>query len=124
MLEEGLLPVLCPPAISHQGQAINVDGDRAAAITASSLDADELVILSNIPGVMRDINDAQSRIDRISRSELESVSENYAHGRMKIKLLAAGAAIDGGVKRVVIGDARQENCVSRALQGDGTSITI
>ena len=123
LLDSGLLPVLCPPAITAEGIAINVDGDRAAAITASHLNADQLVILSNVPGVMKDIEDANSLITNIKRSELDEFSDAFAKGRMKIKLLAAGAAIDGGVGQVVIADARPDHCISRALDGKGTSIT-
>jgi len=123
ILDLGMLPVLCPPAVTEEGIAINVDGDRAAAITATQLKADHLVILSNVPGVMQDINDDNSLIRNVSRGELDDVSNAYAKGRMKIKLLAAGAAIDGGVGRVVIADARPERCIGRALDGHGTSIT-
>ncbi len=117
-----MMPVVCPPAMTREGVAINVDGDRAAAITAARLGARELLILSNVPGVMRDVENPDSLIPRISRAELESVSNQYAEGRMKIKLLAAAKAIDGGVQRVVIADARPEHCVSRALDGNGTVI--
>ena len=123
LLQSGFLPVLCPPAMTSEGVAINVDGDRAAAITATAMQADQLVILSNVPGVMKDITQPSSRISEIRRTDLEDISQTFAQGRMKIKLLAAAAAIDGGVKRVVIADARLDNCISRALQGEGTSIT-
>ncbi len=123
LMESGLLPVLCPPAIAEDGTAINVDGDRAAALTAAELSAEQLVILSNVPGVMRDIRDPASRIAEIHRGEIESVSEQFAAGRMKIKLLAAAAALDGGVRRVIIADARPDRCVHRALAGEGTVIS-
>ena len=110
LMDGGMLPVLCPPAITEDGTAINVDGDRAAAITAAQMGAKELVILSNVSGVMRDINDPESRVNTVTRSELDAVSEEFAKGRMKIKLLAAATAIDAGVKRVIIADARPDQC--------------
>ncbi len=123
LMDTGLLPVLCPPAMTEQGLAINVDGDRAAAITATQLQAQQLVILSNVPGVMKDIRDPESLIPRITRSQIEEVSENHAQGRMKIKLLAAAAAIDGGVQKVVIAHAGTPQGIRRALEGQGTTIT-
>ena len=123
LLDQGLVPVLCPPAVTAEGVAINVDGDRAAAITAAELQAENLVILSNVPGVMRDIDQADSLIREIPRADLDEISETVAKGRMKIKLLAAGSAIDSGVQRVVIADATVERCISAALSGQGTSIT-
>lgn len=123
LLDAGMLPVLTPPAITRDGTAINVDGDRAAAITAWQMGADQLVILSNVPGVLRDVDRPDSLIGTISRDDLDSVSQEYAAGRMKIKLLAAGSAIDGGLQRVVIADARPRKCVSAALSGQGTVVS-
>jgi acetylglutamate/LysW-gamma-L-alpha-aminoadipate kinase len=122
LLGQGYLPVLTPPAISDESEPINVDGDRAAAATAIALGAETLVILSNVPGLLRDVQDPRSRINRIAESELKSAADQFAGGRMRIKLLAAGEALDGGVRRVVIGDSRVEHCLRRALAGEGTVI--
>ena len=54
LLDSGRLPVLTPPAISDRGEAINVDGDRLAAELAVALGARRLVILMNVPGLLRD----------------------------------------------------------------------
>ena len=50
LLNNGYLPVITPPAISFESDAINVDGDRAAAVLAQALKADTLLLLSNVPG--------------------------------------------------------------------------
>ena len=50
LLDHGYLPILCPPAASHEGEAVNVDGDTASAELAAGLKAEELVLLSNVPG--------------------------------------------------------------------------
>jgi acetylglutamate/LysW-gamma-L-alpha-aminoadipate kinase len=65
LLDNGFLPVLTPPAISLDGQAMNVDGDRAAAATAVAMQATELLILSNVPGVLRDFPDEETLISLI-----------------------------------------------------------
>ncbi len=122
LLDAALLPVLTPPAISYEDEAINVDGDRAAAATAAALGATDLIILSNIPGVLRDYPDEASLIPAIDRAEIDDISQNVAAGRMRIKLLGAQEALDNGVQRVILGDARQPQPVSRALAGAGTVI--
>lgn len=122
LLDNGFLPVLCPPAISFEGEAMNVDGDRAAAATAVALGAKQLVILSNIPGVLADFPDESSLIRQVDFDDLPEISQRYAKGRMRIKLLGAQEAIAGGVRRVVLGDARSEEPVSAALAGVGTII--
>lgn len=122
LLDGGYLPVLTGPAISDQNEAINVDGDRAAAETAKVFKASDLVILSNIPGVLADFPDESSLIPSIKLDELEQIAQQNAEGRMRIKLLGAREAIEGGVQRVILGDARVAHPVSNALQGNGTVI--
>lgn len=123
LLEAGYLPVLTPPAISNEGEAINVDGDRAAAATAVAMGATQLLILSNVPGVLTNFPDESTVISEIDMGEIEAISQTAAKGRMRIKLLAAQEALEGGVERVVLGDARIESPISRALLGHGTVIT-
>lgn len=122
LLDNGYLPVLTPPAISYEGEAINVDGDRAAGATAVALQASDLIILSNVPGVLQNFPDESSLIRSITPEDIERVAQEYAEGRMRIKLLGACEALDGGVKRVVLGDARGTRPVSRAFAGEGTVI--
>ena len=121
LLDAGYLPVLTPPAISYQGEAINVDGDRASGATAIALQADTLIILSNIPGLLSDFPNEESLVRHIAHAEIEE-AKVYAAGRMRIKLLGAKEALDGGVKRVILADARVDEPVKRALAGEGTVI--
>ncbi|OAB62887.1 acetylglutamate kinase [Leptolyngbya valderiana BDU 20041] len=122
LLRLGKTPVLCPPAIGRECEPLNVDADRAAAMTAASLRADSLVILSNVPGLLRAFPDESSLIPSLSRGELQSAIE-LAQGRMKRKVIAAGEAIDAGVSRVILADARRERPITHALQGQGTCVT-
>ena len=122
LMQVGLLPVLTPPAVSYDGEAINVDGDRAAAATAVALDATDLIILSNTPGVLGNFPDESSLIPTIERDEIQQVIQTNAQGRMRMKLLGAQESLAGGVRRVVLGDARCSQPVRRALAGEGTVI--
>lgn len=123
LLENGYRPVISPPALSTEGEAINVDGDRAAAALAAALPAEELLILSDVPGVLAEFPREESLIPSLARAELEEAREKYAEGRMRIKILAAEEALAGGVRRVVIGNSRGERPVRAALEGSGTVIT-
>lgn len=122
VMEAGALPVLTPPAISFDGEAINVDGDRAAAATAVAMGARRLLLLSNVPGVLADFPDEASLISDIAAEEIEHITQTAAQGRMRIKLLAAQEALAGGVQQVILGDARCLSPISRALSGAGTII--
>jgi len=121
LLAAGYLPVVAPLACSEAGEAVNVDGDRAAAAIATAIGAQTLILLSNVPGLLRNFPDESSLITHIPRNDLES-SMTYAAGRMKKKLLGAQEALAGGVQRVILADARIPACVSQALNGGGTHI--
>jgi acetylglutamate/LysW-gamma-L-alpha-aminoadipate kinase len=121
LLDHGYTPVIAPLAISHQGEMVNVDGDRAAAAVAAALRAETLVLLSNVPGLLKEFPDESSLIHSIRREEVDAYFP-YAQGRMKKKLLGAREALEGGVGRVILGDGRIEAPVSQALAGKGTVI--
>ncbi|UCG87497.1 MAG: [LysW]-aminoadipate kinase [Gemmatimonadota bacterium] len=121
LLDSGYLPVIAPPAISYEGEAINVDGDRAAARTAAALAADTLVILSNVPGLLEDFPDESSLISSIPSNRVAEFID-VAQDRMKKKVLGAQEALSGGVRRVVLADGRVERPIQRALEGRGTVI--
>ena len=121
LLDHGYTPVLTPPAVSREGEAINVDGDRAVAALGAALGVDKLIILSNIPGLLRDLEDETSLIREVPVEEADSFME-FARGRMKKKLLGAVEAVQQGVREVIFGDARLPDPISQALSGRGTVI--
>ncbi len=121
LLDHGYLPVLCPPAVSYEGEAVNVDGDTAAAHLAAAVKAEEFIMLSNVPGLLRDPNDPTSLVARIPAKAIDDFM-SLAHGRMKRKLMAAGIALKAGVRRAILASANVEKPVSSALAGHGTVI--
>ncbi len=121
LLERGYVPVVAPLAISYQGDAINVDGDRAAAMIAGALGAEQLIILTNVPGLLRAFPDESSLIAHIDKQRVEQ-SIDFAEGRMKKKVLGATEALALGVRRVVFADGRVEQPLRRAIEGKGTVI--
>jgi acetylglutamate/LysW-gamma-L-alpha-aminoadipate kinase len=121
LLDNGYLPILTPPGSSYEGVAVNVDGDRAAAALAVAFQAEALLLLSNVPGLLRNFPDESSLIAEIPAGEVETYLA-FAQGRMKKKVLGAAEAVQGGVKRVVFGDARFARPVSAVLAGRGTVV--
>ena len=123
LLNNGYTPVVSPPAISHEGEAVNVDGDRCAAQIAIAIKAEKLVILSNVPGLLRDSEDESTLLPTVSLREIDHHIKTHAKGRMKKKLLAAKEALEGGVQSVILGDARGENPLSQSIKNCGTHIS-
>ena len=121
LLNARMSPVIAPVAVSEKGEALNVDADRAAAMVASALKAQTLILLTAVPGLMKNFPDESTLIRQLPHSQLQAASE-AAQGRMKKKVLGAQEAIKGGVSRVIIADGRIQNPISNALAGNGTVI--
>jgi [amino group carrier protein]-L-2-aminoadipate/L-glutamate 6-kinase len=121
LLGAGYLPVIAPVAVSQRGEALNVDADRAAAMVASALNAETLVLLTAVPGLMEKFPDEKTLIRQLPQAKLPSALE-MAQGRMKKKVLGAEEALKGGVGKVIIADGRVDKPISNALSGNGTVI--
>lgn len=121
LMDAGYVPVVTIPIESEESTSLNADGDRVAAAVASSMNAEQLVLLTNQPGLLRNLDDRSSLITKVSSSGIEEAME-IAQGRMKKKVLASREALQGGVSRIVIGDANARMPLSGALEGRGTVI--
>jgi [amino group carrier protein]-L-2-aminoadipate 6-kinase len=121
LLNAGYFPVIAPVAVSEKGEALNVDADRAAAMVAAALRAESLILLTAVPGLMKNFPDESTLIRQLPQSQLATASE-AARGRMKKKVLGAEEALKGGVGRVIIADGRIQKAISNALAGNGTVI--
>ena len=118
----GYTPVIAPLATSPDGEALNVDADRAAAMVGAALQAETLVLLTAVPGLMSNFPDEGTLISSLPRQRLNEALE-FAEGRMKKKVLGAEEALKEGVGRVIIADGRVDKPISNALQGRGTLIS-
>ncbi len=122
LLGGGYLPVLCPPALSTEGEAINIDGDRAAAAVAGALQAEALILLTDVPGLLRDPLGPWVRLSpRLPSPEMDEAMQ-LASGGMKKKLLGAQEAVLGGVNQVMLSLGTGPEPLRRALAGHGTRI--
>lgn len=117
LLDAGYTPVIAPLAINREGERLNVDGDRAAAAIAAALQAEGLVIITNVAGLLTNPEDPATLIRTIPAGKLADYME-YARGRMRKKLLGAQEALQGGVPRVCIGSTS----LLEVLHGSGTTI--
>ena len=104
LMDGGYLPVVSPVSrnVGHElGTALNVNADDAAAAIAVAIEADELLIVSDVPGVMVDGEAAETLSVAESRA---LIRDGRASGGMSAKLSAAAVAAAGGVRRVRITD--------------------
>ncbi|MGW2425927.1 [LysW]-aminoadipate kinase [Streptomyces sp. NPDC001709] len=120
LLGGGYVPVVSPPALDPANDMLNVDADRFAARLSVALAADWLIILSNVPGLLRDLAEPTSLVTEVSCQELSRYLDDAA-GRMKVKLQSAGEACLAGVPHVVLTDGRRDSPVLAARAGAGTT---
>lgn len=121
LLAGGYLPVISPPALSFDGETINVDGDRAAAAVASALDAEALVLLTDVPGLLRDRANLASVVDSVPFEAIDDAMA-LAHGSMKKKIMGAREAVAAGVQRAILAPGHGPAPLQRALRGCGTTL--
>ena len=103
----GQVPVIPSMAIGPDGHRLNVNADTAATAVAAGLGADKLVVLSDIPGVMRDMNDPESLIHSLSASEARRlIADGTIAAGMIPKIEGCLETLEQGVKKIHIIDGR------------------
>lgn len=120
LLDAGYVPVLSPPALETGAGHLNVDADRLAARLATELGAHWLVVLSNVPGLLRDPADPASLLARLPAERLDELLP-LAGGRMRVKVRTAAEAFQAGVPHVVLADGRVPSPVLAAVGGAGSA---
>ena len=109
LLNEGFIPVVSTVALGEQGDdaRYNINADTAAAKIAVALRAEKFVQLTNVPGVLRNIEDPSTLIKRIEKSALGSLkATGIIAGGMIPKIDCCLTALEGGVPRTHIIDGR------------------
>lgn len=113
LLAYGMVPIISPLAMDDSGNVYNINADTLAAKLAASLEAFELVMVSDVSGLYADPNDPTTRIAQLTRAEAQSLLQSgLARGGMRPKLMAVEQALNFGVARVRICDA---SCISDVL---------
>lgn len=109
LLDEGFIPVVSTVALGEQGDTsrYNINADTAAAKIAVALHAEKFVQLTNVPGVLRDINDPTTLIKRIEKTAIGSLkATGIISSGMIPKIDCCLTALEGGVPRTHIIDGR------------------
>ena len=125
-LENDYIPVISPVGIAEDGTSLNLNADTAAGEVASAVDAEKLIILTDVPGVLRDPSDSTSLIQKIRVDEIPSlIEEGIISGGMIPKIETCVNAINNGVKSCHIIDGRKKHSLLLEIfttNGIGTMI--
>ncbi len=123
--EQGYIPVISPIAVDIAGNSLNVNADSVAGEIAATIKAKKLILLTDVPGVLRDPGDLTTLIARTAPLELqELIAKNVIGAGMIPKVEASLRAVEGGVTAHII-DGRKSHSLLLELftdEGIGTMI--
>jgi acetylglutamate kinase len=129
VLDAGTIPVVSSVAYGtgeDEGRALNINADIAAARIAASLGAEKLILMTDIRGILRDINDEASLVKIIGRGQLDELKKQGIVTKGMIpKTDCCAFALDGGVQKAHIIDGRLPHALLIELftdEGIGTMI--
>ena len=126
LLDKGYIPVVSTVGCDRQGNAYNINGDTAAAHIAGALNAERLIMMTDIAGILRDKDDPSTLIPEITLSQAKELyASGVISGGMIPKVDCCVTALHAGVKNVVIMDGRVPHSILMELltnEGAGTWI--
>lgn len=126
MARDEYIPVVAPIGVSSDGQSYNINADTVAGAIASALQAEKLMLLTDVSGIQRS-DDHNDIIWEIHKKEIyELIDQGIINGGMIPKVLGCIEALDAGVNRVHIIDGRIPHCILLEIftdTGIGTMIT-
>ena len=130
VLDTPAIPVISPVASGtgdDAGHSLNINADIAAAKIAAALRAEKLVLMTDVQGILRNVQDPQSLVKFASRAELVQMKKDGILSKGMIpKADCCCLALDGGVRSAVIIDGRLPHAILIELftdEGIGTMIT-
>lgn len=106
-LEDGYIPVISTVALGEDGKIYNINADYAAAKIAAKLKAEKLILLTDVPGILKDEKDESSLISELKLSEIPLLMfDKVIRGGMIPKVECCEEAVREGVTRAHIIDGR------------------
>lgn len=125
LIERGRVPVIAPIGCDLNGNRYNINADYAASAISSSLKAEKLIILTDVKGVYKDVNDESSIISEITPSMIKKyIREKVIDGGMIPKMECCIEAIEDGTKNVHLIDGRKDHsAILDIINSSGTKIT-
>lgn len=127
MTDAGVIPVVTPLGVGEEaGMLYNVNADIAAVAIAKAMRVRKLVFISDVPGLLRDINDPKSLISTLHLGDVQTLKDcGVISGGMLPKINSCVEAIETGVQRVHLVDGRMPHSLLLEIftkQGVGTEI--
>jgi len=125
LLDEGVLPVVYPVGTDGT-RRLNVNADTMAAGIAAGLNVEEMIAVTDVPGILRDVRDPSSKIDRVTLADIDSlIADGTISGGMIPKVEACGKAVRAGASAVRMVDGRAgDSMITKAVEGANVGTLI
>ena len=118
-MQNGYIPIVATVAGGYDGNVYNINADLAAAQIAAKLGAKKLILMTDIRGLLRDVNDDESLISVVNVSEVPMLKrDGIIKGGMIPKIDCCVEAVRNGVNRAHIIDGRLEHSILLELFSD------
>jgi acetylglutamate kinase len=117
----GYLPILSSVATGVDGTAYNLNADIAAGAIAGALEADQVIFITDVPGIYRNWPDQESLISSITLKELSSIAHTFQDG-MAPKVKAVIASLESGAKLARVIDGTNPENLLAAIAGTGGTV--
>ena len=123
VLKSGAVPVIFPICAGPTGH-LNVNADTVAAGIAAAMNVNEMIQITDVPGILMDVNDPKSKIDSLTLAEVDAlIKDGTISGGMIPKVEACHSAIAAGVSKVRMVNGKDKTIVSDLLS-NGTHGTV
>ncbi|WP_379137978.1 acetylglutamate kinase [Paenibacillus sp. sgz500958] len=121
----GYIPVIAPVGVDAEGQRYNINADTAAGAVASYVRSPQMIVVTDVPGIMRTVDGEKIVLPAVTEQEIEAlISSGEIYGGMIPKVRAAMDCIQGSVSEVVIVDGKEPRVLSRVLAGESLGTRI
>ncbi|QAY67796.1 acetylglutamate kinase [Paenibacillus protaetiae] len=127
IMQMNYIPVIAPIGIDREGQTYNINADTAAGAVASHLGVEQMIVVTDVPGIMKTVDGEKQVLPVVTVAEIEAMIESgEIYGGMIPKVRAAIQCIQGQVREVVIVSGEQPAVLSRAVLegGVGTRVVL
>ena len=125
LIEKEYIPVVSTVGCDKEGNVYNINADTAASYIAGAMKAERLITMTDIPGILRDVNNSDSIIKKVTTEEARQLfADGVISGGMIPKVECCIEAIEKGVRRVTILDGRVPHALLLELLTDERAGTL
>lgn len=126
VIEKGYIPVISPIGVDKNGQSYNINADYVASAVAIALDADKIVLLTDVEGIFKDYEDKDSLISSLKIEDVPGlIDKKIISGGMIPKVQCCVEALENGVSKAHIIDGRLKHSILLEIftdEGIGTMV--